>query len=257
MMLSKKPFLFILPAFLLFCHAFSPVLSTKQRKQQLQALPEVELKIEGLVTTDGKPCKATVEIHSNHLLHRTIITIQTDSINGQFTTRLRAGDDYDVVVKSGRFPQQVLSVSTKNLDSTRVLPLFADFTSPVYDKKIEDLKKSTSARERVPASFNTETFRKRYGHVSKENLEYKVQIAAYRFFENFNYNNVMGLPNIIRKTGDDYITRFTMGNFKTFNEAYTLMQQARKCRLNEAFVVAFYNGKRMLPGELLGQKVLQ
>jgi hypothetical protein len=198
-----------------------------------------------------------VEIHSNHLLHRTIITIQTDSVNGQFRTSLRAGDDYDVVVKSGRFPQQVLSVSTKNLDSTRVLPLFADFTSPVYDKKIEELKKSTSARERMPVSFNAETFRKRYGHISKDNLEYKVQIAAYRFFENFNYNNVMGLPNIIRKTGDDYITRFTMGNFKTFNEAYTLMKQARKCRLNEAFVVAFYNGKRMLPGELLGQKILQ
>jgi hypothetical protein len=166
MMLSKKPFFIVLPVFLMLCHGFSPLLNTKQDRQQLQALPEVELKIEGLVTTDGKPCKATVEIHSNHLLHRTIITIQTDSVNGQFTTSLRAGDDYDVVVKSGRFPQQVLSVSTKNLDSTRVLPLFADFTSPVYDKKIEELKKSTSARERMPGSFNAETFRKRYGHMS-------------------------------------------------------------------------------------------
>jgi hypothetical protein len=46
MMLSKKPFFIVLPIFLLLCHAFSPVLNTKQDRQQLQALPEVELKIE-------------------------------------------------------------------------------------------------------------------------------------------------------------------------------------------------------------------
>lgn len=208
------------------------------------------LLVEGLVTTDGVPCKAIIEIHSNHLHHRTIVTIQSDSLNGSFFTSLAAGDDYDLVVKTPRLPQQVLSVSTRHLDSTIRCPVFADFISPGYDKKLEELKRDVKRKEAVDKGHSEVQFSEQFGNTKREDLHFKVQIAAYRFFENFNYNNVLGLPEIIRKTDNDYITRFTMGDYATYNEALSLLKQTKSKGLKESFVVAYYKGKRYSLSEL-------
>ncbi len=96
-----------------------------------------------------------------------------------------------------------------------------------------------------------------YGQFKTPGLTYKVQIGAYKFMENFNYGSVAGMPMIIRETFDDYITRFTMGNYATYDEAYQLQMQLKETKVKDAFIIAIYNGKRMYLSELIESGVVK
>jgi hypothetical protein len=75
--------------------------------------------------------------------------------------------------------------------------------------------------------------------------------------ENFNYSSVVGLPKIIRKTDNNSITRFTMGNFETYNDALSLLAEVKKRNLKEAFIVAYYKDERKSLSQLVDEKVIQ
>lgn len=205
-----------------------------------------------MVTVDGNPTDAVIEVHSA-TKGREIFTVHTPGIKGAFKTKLPSGDDYDITVKVNKFPHQVLTVHAKQISSEEVLNVFADFTSPAYDHKLEDLKK---ANEKHYSNSENMTFAKRFGNSKKENLRYKVQIGAFKFFENFDYSRVIGLPRIIRKTDADFITRFTMGDFETYNEALDLLKTLMKRDMKESFIVAYLNNERKQLDELIKEKIL-
>jgi hypothetical protein len=238
-MLAKIPGLFI---FIIFFLSFIP--------------EPTFLKIEGLVTVDGNPVKAEIEINSV-LKNKTFSSrVDADKVQGNFFTKLPSGDEYEIIVKVDHFPQQVISINALHLDSTQVLNVFADFTSPAYDKKLEELIRSNEEKfKSTKLHFNKKNFGMKFGNSKKESLEYKVQIAAYKFYENFNYNNVLGLPRIIRKTDADQITRFTMGNFETYNEALTLLKIVQKNKLKDAFIIAFYKGEKKMLQQLVDENI--
>lgn len=89
-----------------------------------------------------------------------------------------------------------------------------------------------------------------YGDILAEGLEFKVQIGAYRFPENFKYDNLNSLATVSKKNYEDQLTRFTMGSFKTLKEADKLLQRVLTKGRTDAFVTAFYNGKRFLLRDL-------
>lgn len=89
-----------------------------------------------------------------------------------------------------------------------------------------------------------------YGSVSAEGLEFKIQIGAYRNPGNFKYDNLTSLGKVSNKNYEDQITRFSMGSFKTLNDADKLLKQIVGKGRSDAFVTAFYNGKRFLLKEL-------
>ena len=210
--------------------------------------------LEGLVTVDGVPVSAQIEISSIQKSSR--ISEPPGTVNGNFSTKLPIGSEYEIVVKVDHFPQQVISLNTNGLDSTHVVNIFADFTSPEYDRKLEELIKSTEEILKKYKTFNAKDFSSRFGNAKKEQLEYKVQIGAFKFYENFNYNNVLGLPKIIRKAENDQITRFTMGSFETYNQAQVLLEKLQKNNLKDAFIVASYMGERKILQQLLEEKIV-
>lgn len=89
------------------------------------------------------------------------------------------------------------------------------------------------------------------GNSCANGLEFKVQIAAYRFPKNYKWNHLKqyGEPKIIDYP--DGITRFTQGNYNTIAEAEVLRQQIIKSGQKDAWITPFYNGKRMLLEELI------
>ena len=105
--------------------------------------------------------------------------------------------------------------------------------------------------------FDKKSFADNFGTARIEGLFYKVQIGAYKLFENFNYNNVLGMPKIIRQTDNDYITRFSMGNFETFNEAQTLLEKVQQHNLKDAFIYSIYNGEKKFLHQLLEEKIVK
>ena len=120
------------------------------------------------------------------------------------------------------------------------------------NKKLTD---SINIKETV---FNKEVFAGKFGNAKKEGLRFKIQIGAYKFFENFNYNNILGFPKIIRQTDNDYITRFVMGNFETYNEALQLIQKIKNTKeLKDCFIIANYKGEKKYLSQLVSEKIVE
>jgi len=216
------------------------------------------LKIEGLVTIDGKPTAADIEINSSVKTGKFSTHLNTDKANGNFITNLPLNDEYEIVVKVPNFPQQVLMVSSISLDSNGALNVFADFTSPEFDKKLEELKVSSENNlKEYRKNFDPKQFGSTFGNAKAEMLQYQVQVAAFKFYENFNYNNVKGFPKIIRHTDGDQITRFTMGSFSTYNEAKALLDLIRKDSLKDSFIIAVYKGEKKMLLQLVQENILK
>jgi hypothetical protein len=79
---------------------------------------------------------------------------------------------------------------------------------------------------------------------SHPNLEYKVQIGAYRYPKNFKYDQVKKLGKKDEQLLVDDITRITLGRFKTLKEAYDFRNIIREKGISDAFVTAVFNSKR-------------
>ena len=245
--------------FFLFITIFSNLVATKitLSEKHTRHEPTTQLNITGLVTVDGLPVSSEIQINSLLKANRTFLKVHVSKSNGLFTLSLPAGDMYEIVIEVAHFPPQVIELSTVDLDSAASLNTFADFTSPEYDRKLENLIKSTSKKSFPAIEMDKETFEQHHGNDSKENLSFKVQVGAFKFFENFNYNSILGLPKIIRQTDKDLITRFTMGNYSTYNEAKILLETLRKNKLNDAFIIAVYNDERKFIHQLIEEKILE
>ena len=222
----------------------------------IPGMPVEMLEVNGFVSVDGKPASAEIEINSilKHNKYNTSLKATKDE--GNFLTNLPAGDKYEVIVKTDKFPQQIIELNTVGIDSFVVLNVFAEFTSAEYDKKLEELLLTNKRYDHE--KFDSKAFSLKYGTYKKEGLGYKVQIGAYKFMENFNYNNVLGFPKIIRFTENDYITRFFMGYFKTYKEAEELLIKFKNSSKDkDAFIIAEYNGKRLYLEDLIEQKIVE
>ncbi len=225
----------------------------------IPGVPIELLEVNGFVSVDGNPVAANIEINSVLKNTKFSHSVNANKLNGNFLTNLPAGDNYELVVKVEKFPQQIIELNTAGIDSFIVLNVFVDFTSPEYDKKLENLIKSNNEAEaKRTVVFDKEEFAAKYGNAKKEGLAFKVQIGAYKFFENFNYNNIIGFPKIIRQTDNDYITRFVMGHFETYNEALALLKQIKKAEvLKDCFIIGNYKGEKKQLHQLLSEKIVE
>ncbi|MBK6833786.1 MAG: hypothetical protein IPG89_05720 [Bacteroidetes bacterium] len=59
-------------------------------------------------------------------------------------------------------------------------------------------------------------------------MDFRIQLGAYKYIENFNYSKIIGLPRVLRRTYHDGITRFTIGSVKTLNEVNALCNKAKE-----------------------------
>ena len=80
-----------------------------------------------------------------------------------------------------------------------------------------------------------------------------MQIGAYRRPANFKYDNVKDLASAEVVPYGDGITRFTMKEFNTLSDAESFRQMVISAGIKDAWIVAFYNGKRMVLDDLIKQ----
>ncbi len=79
---------------------------------------------------------------------------------------------------------------------------------------------------------------------------YKVQIGAYRKAQNFKYSTYEVLGKVEALKLEDGITRFTIGNFETLEEAQSLRIAAIAKGIKDAWITATVNGERKLLNEI-------
>ncbi|MDB4534645.1 hypothetical protein N9242_07225, partial [Vicingaceae bacterium] len=88
------------------------------------------------------------------------------------------------------------------------------------------------------------------GNSCAKGLEFKVQIAAYKFPKNYKWNHLKQYGEPVVAPYPDGITRFTQGVFSTLSTAEELRQKIIKSGQKDAWITPFYNGKRILLEEL-------
>jgi len=89
------------------------------------------------------------------------------------------------------------------------------------------------------------------GEYCADELQFKVQIGAYRFPQNFKYPHLAQFGKTDIRDYPDGITRFTMGEFITLSEADELRQQIRSAGTDDAWVIPFYEGQRIFMEDLI------
>ncbi|MBS1650774.1 MAG: PD40 domain-containing protein [Bacteroidetes bacterium] len=216
------------------------------------------LQIEGLVTIDGKPAQANVEITANNNRKKYNSTVKNNKISGKFLTNLPVGFKYNLSVKTDKFPPMQIELNASKIDSFVTLNVYANFNTSDYENKINALiaeKKTIIENNR--SKFDLNSFASKYGSYTTDSLLYKVQVGAFKMVENFSFNKAIGLPKIIRYTDDDYITRFTMGAYKTYNEAFELLKKVNTSNnVTDAFIISEYKGKKKFLYQLINEKII-
>ncbi|MFB6259095.1 MAG: hypothetical protein ABEH38_10415 [Flavobacteriales bacterium] len=116
--------------------------------------------------------------------------------------------------------------------------------------KIEKRKVGTVDTATVEMEY--EEMVEQYGNMKAEGLEFKVQVAAYRHPENYDYSHLTDLGKVIRKEYEDGITRFYLKkSFKTLKAADRFLKKAVDAGQLDAFVIAFMEGERTYLKEII------
>jgi hypothetical protein len=83
------------------------------------------------------------------------------------------------------------------------------------------------------------------------NMDFRVQIGAYRQPQNFKYNSVKMYGPADIKDFPDGITRFTIQDYKTIKQADKLRQKVIDRGIKDAWITAVVDGKRYTLEELI------
>jgi hypothetical protein len=89
------------------------------------------------------------------------------------------------------------------------------------------------------------------GDYCANNLVYKVQVGAYKKPENYNPVSLKSIGKIESENYPDGITRFTQKQFNTLNAAEAHRQKAIAKGQNDAWIVAFVDGRRFTLEDLI------
>ncbi len=227
-------------------------------KPGIAGKPVSVVRISGNVTYNDKPVEATIQINSLKKIDVGSQTYVSNSTTGKFLISLPTNNDYEFIFTYKNSPPMKRTFSTKDVDSSIVLTMIADLYSDTYAKMVENKRDSLDKLNKLANSgVSFDEFKTNYGDLIIDSLFYKIQIGAYVFIENFDYTRSMDLGIIIRKVYEDGITRFTIGNFKTFNEAYKRMTDVKELAVKDAFIIVHYKNNYYYLRDILKKGLLK
>ncbi|HKC69011.1 MAG TPA: hypothetical protein VKG26_12325, partial [Bacteroidia bacterium] len=211
--------------------------------------PTALVVLNGIVYVDDKPVAAGIKIKSKYGRKFFSGAFTSNSVSGKYLLNIPSGNEFELEFKYKDL-RMVKSISTVTLDS------FASLTSDINLYTAEYLRKtavdsSQIKSDAVTLNMTYDEFLTKYGNLTADSVTFKVQIGAYQFIENFNFNKLLQLPAVRRQTYADGITRFTLGEFHTLKQADDMCKQAKKIAIKDAFVIAFYKNKRLPFNELI------
>jgi DNA-directed RNA polymerase subunit L len=182
---------------------------------------------------------------------------------------LPAGGNFKLTYKYKSYAYKTLDINTTNLEGydEKIFDINFDLSEPAV---VAEIKKDTviaavtvvePVKDPIKPEVITKTpvlkpnstlqekikyYSELYGEVSAEGLQFRVQIAAYKYPKNYAYNHLKGLGTVENLLLDDGITRITIGgDFNTLGKAFEHNLKVIKAGQKDAFVTVLYKGKRI------------
>ncbi len=216
------------------------------------------VQVSGNITFNNKPVVGKVEVKSLSRKDIKNFVYLSNSNTGKFLANLPANDEFELTFTYKNFPAQKKHLSTKGIDSTVYLTVIADFYSDAYAKQMEKSMDSLDLITKIKhENLYLSDFRSKYGNIVIDSVTYQVQIAAYKFIENFDYSLSMRLGMKIRRSLKGDVTRFTVGNYSTFNEAEDKLKVIKDQSIKDAFIVVLYKDKFCYLADVINSGVYQ
>jgi hypothetical protein len=225
----------------------------------LQNYKSVLFLCKGVVTYNDNPVQAQLEVRLADS-KATYGKFKSNSKSGKYLTSLPSNSNYDLVFTYDS-KTLIRNINTMNIDSFVEMTIDIAFYSDSMKQVLSDLQAANMAKikqenkqpknepKNIAGDLKTytyERFLKEYGDAKVDGLIFKVQIAAFRLPDNFNYNKLVGLGQVEKGNFDDGISRFTIGgSFATLKEADEFKKKVVKRGTTDAFVTAIMNNKRV------------
>ncbi len=195
--------------------------------------------VKGNIKNEGKPAFSEVQVDELDT-NQPYGTFKSNKIDGNYLVNLTEGHNYKITFKQKGFPDQIKMFDAKNLNG--------------YEQKIVDINfslKSDSISKADSIAAFAKTNPTNPANITKEGIEFKVQIGAYKMPKNYKYKKLKGLGKVEMLVLNDGITRFTIGgSFKNLEEAIALKKKVQDAGQKDAFVTGFYQGNRVYLGDL-------
>lgn len=222
----------------------------------------IMVQVKGTVTLDDQPVNAEVKVtYSQTGVVQGMYS--SNSVTGKYLVNFSKGRDLTLTFSIPGYPEQKRKISTMAIDTFYESTIDVQFYSDAYTKKLNAKKDSLVVAEKISVTpemkqkinkakeLSREEILSGYGDQKIEGLIFRVQIGAFRIPQNFDYTRFLKLGQVYTQRLNDGITRFTIGEFATIREAYTLVDEALKAGLKGAFITAEYKGKRYYIQELI------
>ncbi len=215
------------------------------------------VQVSGIVTLNEKPILATIQINSTTNKNFKQQIYQSNSFSGKYLMNLPIGEEFELIYNCKGVGAQKKVINTMQVDSFIPITIVSDFYTADYiiklEKKIDSLDKVTRTAN---SAIGSEEFNNKFGNKVVDSLFFKIQVGAYKFIENYNYMKTAHLGRLLRKVYDDGITRFTVGNYTTFNEAFIKLNEVKETAAKDAFIIAVYKNKYYYLKDLLNQGII-
>ena len=123
---------------------------------------------------------------------------------------------------------------------------------PVENEKFAGTSNTTEAEDnfvfvpRTNIQKKTVFYAEKYGNISADGLEFKVQIAIFKYRSSYSFPKLKSLGKIETENAEEGGTRMTIGgSFKTLNEALDFNKKVVKAGQTDSFVALYYQSKRI------------
>jgi hypothetical protein len=227
--------------------------------------------VKGKVTFDKKPVLADIKIEITTKNNRIYKTLKTNATAGNYLVSLPPGSAYKITYTFDKDNFKTFDIDATKLNAYKEQEVNINFESkqdPLKDTAaiasaslivippiVIDTKTTTVANNKfVPKTKlqqKAKKYAEKYGDISAEGLEFRVQIAAYKFPKNYIYAHLKKCGKVENLLLDDGITRITIGGkFNTIRSAFEHNIKVVNAGQADAFVTALYQGKRIYLEEL-------
>ncbi|MDX2173138.1 MAG: PKD domain-containing protein [Bacteroidota bacterium] len=151
-----------------------------------------------------------------------------------------------------------LTINAANINEYTNNDPTEDSTNPLKknnkDKSLSDYSEKSDSMStenlvfvpRTNIQKKTMFYTEKYGDISADGLEFKVQIAVFKYRSSYSFPKLQKLGKIETETTEEGGTRMLIGGtFKTLNEAFEFNKKVVLAGQLDAFVAIYFEGKRI------------
>ena len=229
--------------------------------------PQIYL-VKGVVKSDGAAAESNI-IVENTTKNTIYKGLYSNPVNGSYLITLPVGMAYKITYNYKSLNPQTLVIDATNIKgyTEKVNDVIfgagaVDTLSAVVKKDPLIIPKEQNQISDGGSSDNgfvpknkiqelTLMYVNKYGEVKADELDFYVQIGAFKNANNIVYPNLSGFGKIEKIVGEDGLTRMRIGgDFKTLRKAFNYCKKIIDAGQTDAFVTVIYKEKRTTFEEL-------